>query len=161
MNCALKITYLLIYTPVAQCCYVTMYWLLQSISVNSVRGGLAAAINAIMPPFSTTTTISITCIKLIKIHLTRSIFLVIKFHKNHFQLTLDYLVHVPRCTLHGPRPLHELTMLSKAPSGEEGDVPRHLDLWRFSPWISLDENSVWVNGCTIHCVHCIRDLLKN
>ena len=26
-----------IYTPVAQCCYVTMYWLLQTISVNTVQ----------------------------------------------------------------------------------------------------------------------------
>ena len=37
-----------IYMPVAQCCYVTMYWLLQTDSVNNVLWSCSS--NAIMPP---------------------------------------------------------------------------------------------------------------
>ena len=39
-----------IYTPVAQCCYVTIYWLLQTDSVNTVRW--SGSSNVIMPPLS-------------------------------------------------------------------------------------------------------------
>ena len=70
-----------IYTPIAQCCYVTIYWLLQTISVNTVRWACSSVSQR-------------------QCHLNNIHFYYYYYYKSHFELNLNLiykstLIHVP------------------------------------------------------------------
>jgi len=61
-----------IYTPVAQCCYVTMYWLLQTNSVNTVWWSCSSNNATLIIFLSTTTTTTTAATTPQKNHYTQS-----------------------------------------------------------------------------------------